>query len=96
MCVLGSINEHYEGSVNYGQTVGVFVFYPETEWVNLVLRILNLEGKQNCIFSSKVTTILQPLFQKKSNTSNVGMCLSKGNRLEYCTAHSDFIFCEHF
>ena len=51
-------------SVNYGQTVGDFVFFHKTEWVNMVLRILNLEGQQNCMIGSKVTTILPPFFQK--------------------------------
>ena len=78
MCVLGAINERHEIhsdvrmyvslclklSVNYGQTIAVLVFFHETEWVYMILRILNLEGQQNCIFSSKVTTILQPLFKK--------------------------------
>ena len=68
MCVLGTINEQYEAlyhvrmyvcmclklSVNYGQTVGVFVFFHKAEWVNMVLRILNLEGQQNCMIGSKV------------------------------------------
>ena len=63
MCVLGAINERYEAlcdvrmyvcmclklSVNNGQTVGVFVFFHETEWVYNVLRILNLEGQQYCM-----------------------------------------------
>ena len=79
MCVLGAINEHYEAlcdirmyvcmclklSVNYGQTIGVFVFFHETEWVCNVLRILNLEGQQNCMIGLKVTVILPPFFQKK-------------------------------
>ena len=78
MCVLGAINERYEAlcdvrmyvcmclklSVNYGQTVGVFVFFHETEWVYDVLRILNLEGQQNCMIGWKVTNILPQFFQK--------------------------------
>ena len=78
MCVLGAINERYEAlcdvrmyvcmclklSVNYGQTVRVFVFFHKTEWVYMVLRILNLEEQQNCMIGSKVTTILSPFFQK--------------------------------
>ena len=72
MCVLGAINERYEAlcdvhmydniclkvSVNYGQPVRVFVFFHETEWVYLILRILNLKGHLNCMIGSKVTTIL--------------------------------------
>ena len=87
MCVLGAINERYEAlcdvrmyvcmclklSVNYGQTVRVFVFFHKTEWVYMVLRILNLEGQQNCMIGSKVTAILSPFFSKKFKTSNVGM-----------------------
>ena len=78
MCVLGAINERYEAlcdvrmyvcmclklSVNYCQTVRVFVFFHKTEWVYMVLRILNLEEQQNCMIGSKVTVILSPFFQK--------------------------------
>ena len=32
-----------------------FVFLHKIEWVNMVLRILNLEGHQNCMIGSKVT-----------------------------------------
>ena len=53
-------------------------------------RILNLEGHQHCLISSKVK-ILAPL--KKIKHSHVG-CLSRGNRLEYCDAHSDLILGE--
>ena len=35
-------------SVKYGQPVRVFVCFHKIEWVNMVLRILNLEGHQNC------------------------------------------------
>ena len=63
MCFLGAINERYEAlcnvrmyvcmclklSVNYSQKVGVFVFFHETEWVYIVLEILNLEGQPNCM-----------------------------------------------
>ena len=38
-----------------------------------VLRILNLEGQQNCMIGSKVTTILSPFFSKKLETLNIGM-----------------------
>ena len=76
MCVLGAINECYEAlydvrmyvcmclklSVNYGQTVGVLVFFLKTKLVIMVLGILNLEGQQNCMIGSKVTTILPPFF----------------------------------
>ena len=60
-------------SVNYGQTVGVFVFFHKTEWFCMVLRILNLEEQLNCIIGSKVTAILPPFFSKNSKTSNIGM-----------------------
>ena len=87
VCVLGTINERYEVlcnvrmfvslcqklNVNYGQTIAVFVLFHETEWVYDVLRILNLEGQQNCMIGSKVTTILSPFFFKKLKTSNIGM-----------------------
>ena len=87
MCVLGAINKRYEAlcdirmyvcmclklSVNYGQTIGVFVFFHETEWVCNVLRILNLEGQQNCMIGLKVTAILPPFFQKNSKIPNLGM-----------------------
>ena len=38
----------------------------------MVLGILNLEGQQNCMISSKVTTILLMYFFN-SKTSNLGM-----------------------
>ena len=45
-----------KGSVNYGQTVGVFfVFFHEAEWVNIIFRIQILEGQQNCMNSLKFT-----------------------------------------
>ena len=58
--VLGAINESYEvlcivgiyvcmylkGIVNYGRTVDFFFFFL-TEWVDMVLRVINLEGLQN-------------------------------------------------
>ena len=79
MCVLGTINERYEElcnvrmyvslcqklSVNYGQTIAVFVFFHEIEWVYNVLRILNLQGQQNCLIGSKVTAIL-PFLKTKT------------------------------
>ena len=75
---MGAINERYEAlcdvrmyvcmcqklSVNYSQTVGVFVFFHEAEWVDMVLRIQNLDGQLNYMIGSKVTTIL-PMFLKK-------------------------------
>ena len=78
-------------SVNYGQPVRVYVCFPKTKWVNMVFRIVNLEGHWNCMIVSKVTTIYQ-CFVKTKQKSNVCMwgCLSRGNRLEYCAAHSYF------
>ena len=80
MCVLGAINERYEAlcdvrlyvcmclelSANYGQTVRVFVFFHKTEWVYMVLRILNLEEQLICMIGSKVRAILSPFFSKMS------------------------------
>ena len=37
------------------------------------LRILNLEGQQNCMIGLKVTAILPPFFLKHSKTPNLGM-----------------------
>ena len=73
MCVLGAINERYgvlcdvctyvslclKLKVNYGQTIAVLVFFYEIEWVYKVLRILNIEGQQNCMIGSKVTKTLK-------------------------------------
>ena len=87
VCVLGAISEHYEAlcdvhvyvcmclrvSVNYGQPIRVIVVFHKIEWVHMVLRILNLEGQQNFMIGSKVTTILSTFFSKKSITSNIGM-----------------------
>ena len=39
----------------------------------MVLRILNLEGQQNCMIGSKVTTILPHFLFFNSKTANVGM-----------------------
>ena len=78
MCVLGAIIEHYEAlynvhiyvcmclkiSVNYGQPVRVVVFFHKTKCVNIVLKILNLEGQQNCMIGSKVITIFLFFYQK--------------------------------
>ena len=41
-------------------------FFNKAELVDMVLRILNLEGEQNCIIGSKVTKIL-PLFFSQKN-----------------------------
>ena len=76
VCVLGAINERYEAfcdvhiyvcmylkvSVNYDQPVRVVVFFHKTKLVYMVLRISNLEGQQNCMIGSKVTTILPTFF----------------------------------
>ena len=78
-------------SVNYGQTVRVFVFFHKTEWINMVLRILNLEGLQNCMIGSKVSTILPLFFLFKNFKHRHVGCLFRGNRMEYCAAHSDLI-----
>ena len=112
VCVLGAINEHYEVlcdvgmyvslclklSVNYGQRIAVFVFFHETDWVYKGLRILNLEGQQNCMIGSKVTAFLPPFFFLKNFKNfkhrHVG-CLSRGNILKYCAAHSYFILGHH-
>ena len=59
--------------VDNGQSLRFFVFLHKIEWVSMVLRILNLEGHQNCMIGSKVIAILMPFFQKNSKTSNVGM-----------------------
>ena len=70
----------------------LFVLFNTIEWVNMVLRILNLEGHQKCMIGSKVAVILRPLFQnkiKKFKCSHI-RCLSRGNGFAYCSAHSDF------
>ena len=64
-------------SVNYSQTVGVSVFFHKIQWVDMVLRILNLEGQQNCMIASKVTTILPPFKKKKIKRRHMG-CVSRG------------------
>ena len=48
--------------VDNGQSIMFFVFFHETEWVNMVLRILNLEWHQNCMIGSKVATIWTMFF----------------------------------
>ena len=61
----------------------------------MILRIQNLEGQQNFVIGLKVTTILPMFFffLKKIKRRHVG-CLSRGNKLEYCAAHSDFLLSE--
>ena len=44
--------------VDNGQSISFFVFCHKIELVNTILRILNLEGLQNCMICSKVTMIL--------------------------------------
>ena len=60
-------------SVNYGKSVTVFAFFHETEWGYKVLRILNLEGQQNCMINSKVIASLPQFFFLNSKNSNIGM-----------------------
>ena len=79
-----------KGSVNYGQTVEAFAFLHKTEWVNIVLGVLNLEEKLNCMIGSKVTTVIPPFLFKNIKRRHVG-CLSRGDGLAYCAVHSDFI-----
>ena len=38
---------------------GFVGFLHKTEWLGMVLRILNLEEYQNCMIGDKVTTILK-------------------------------------
>ena len=59
-------------SVNYGQTVKVFVFFHKTEWVYMILRNLNLVGQQNCMICSKITKN-STVFSINSTTSSIGM-----------------------
>ena len=48
----------------FRQNGRIFFFFHKTEWVNVVLRILTLEGQQNCMIGSKVKTILPRFFHK--------------------------------
>ena len=48
--------------VDKGQSIRFFVFLHKIEWLGVVLRILNLEGYQNCINGSKVRTIFTTFF----------------------------------
>ena len=69
--------------VNYGQTVRVFLFIFIFIFIFYfiffircrVLEILNLEGHQNCIISSKGKTILQMFFHPADYILRVKMCL---------------------
>ena len=56
----------------------------------------NLEGKQNCMIVSNVTTILRRLLQnfKKFEHRHVGVYL-EAILIEYCAAHSDFNLSQH-
>ena len=53
---------HKSCIVDYGQMVRVFVFCHKIEKVGIVLRILNIEGHQNCMISTQVTNILMMFF----------------------------------
>ena len=44
--------------VDNGQSIRCVVFLRKIEWDKMVQRILNLEGHQNYMIGSKVTTIL--------------------------------------
>ena len=44
------------------QMARVLVFFHKIAWLCRVLRILNLEGHQNCIIGSEVMTILTMFF----------------------------------
>ena len=48
--------------VDKGQSIRVFVFLHKRKWVCVVLRIPNLEGHQNCMIGSKLTTIFTTFF----------------------------------
>ena len=52
-------------TVRYRQPVRVVVFFHKIECVNMILRTLNLDGHQNCMIGSKVTTILPTFFLQK-------------------------------
>ena len=56
-------------NVNYGQPVFFLLFFffkscfsKKTQLVYMIVRILNLEGKKNCIIGSKVTNTLPTSF----------------------------------
>ena len=95
--------------VNYGQTLGVIVFFHKTEWVNMVLRILNLEGQQNCMrfknpkkivvffsdFSHGITHI--PMFSRPSKCSKLYTTKISGFKKMYADNSVNFIqikFCD--
>ena len=48
--------------VDNGQSIRVFFLSSEIEWVNMVLRILNIKGYLNYMIGSKVTMILTMFF----------------------------------
>ena len=48
--------------VDKGLSIRFFVFLHKIEYVYMVLRILNLEGHQNCMIGSKYTMILTTFF----------------------------------
>ena len=48
--------------VNYGQMVRVFFLLHTKEWLDMVLKILNIERHQNYMIGSKVTMILTTFF----------------------------------
>ena len=102
MCVLEAINECYEALCNVHmyvcmcqkvrkkkKKVNQEKFFLSSFYI--VLGIPNLEGNQNCMIVSNLTTFLMPFFQKSKNFQrrHVG-CLSRGNRLEYCPTHLGF------
>ena len=48
--------------VDNGQSIWLLVFLYEIEWVVMVLRILNLDGHQNCIICLKVSDKVKVIF----------------------------------
>ena len=48
--------------VNNGRSIRFFVFLHQIDWVDMVLKILNLEGLQNCMIYSKHKTFLTKFF----------------------------------
>ena len=48
--------------VNYGQMVRVFFLLHTKEWLDMVLKMLNIERHQNYMIGSKVTMILTTIF----------------------------------
>ena len=43
--------------IDNGQSIRFFVFLHNIEWLDMALRILNLEGYQNCMICLKVTIV---------------------------------------